>query len=343
MPPDAIESPQENTMPKIVRCHKLGDASVMQLEEEPVQQPASEEVRLQVEAIGLNRAEVLFREGRYLEQPTAAARIGYEASGMVEAVGEGVDKSWIGRKVSTIPAFAMSKHGVYGEHAVVPVAAIAEYPAKFSPIEATAIWMQYLTAYGALIGLAKIAKGDFVIVSAASSSVGLAAIEILKAEGAISIATTRSGKKAQQLLEAGADHVVATEEEDFVARVKEITTGKGARVAFDPVAGPFLTLLAKAASMHGVIIEYGALSLAVTPFPLQLALGKQLTIYGYTLMQVTTDPERLSAAKKYVLDRLESGVLKPRIARVFHGLDQLADAHRYMESNEQIGKIVVTV
>lgn len=330
-------------MPKIVRCHKLGDASVMQLEDEPVQAPGPGEVRLHVEAIGLNRAEVLFREGLYLEKPTPAARIGYEASGIVEAVGEGVDKGWIGKKVSTIPAFGMSKHGVYGEHAVVPVEAIAEYPAKLTSIEGTAIWMQYLTAYGALVGLAKIAKGDFVIVSAASSSVGLAAIEILKTEGAISIATTRTSKKAQQLLEAGADHVIATEEEDFAARVKEITAGKGARVAFDPVAGAFLTLLAKAAATHGVIIEYGALSLAMTPFPLQLALGKQLTIYGYTLMQVTTNPERLAAAKKYVLDRLESGVFKPRIAKVFRGLDQLADAHRYMESNEQVGKIVVTV
>jgi NADPH:quinone reductase-like Zn-dependent oxidoreductase len=330
-------------MPKIVRCHTLGDASVMQVEDEPVQEPGPGEVRLHVEAIGLNRAEVLFREGRYLEQPTPAARIGYEASGIVEAVGEGVDKRWIGKKVSTIPAFGMSKHGVYGEHAVVPVAAIAEYPARLSSIEGTAIWMQYLTAYGGLVGLAKIAKGDVAIISAASSSVGLASIEILKAEGAISIATTRTGKKAKQLLEAGADHVIATEEEDLVARVKEITSGKGARVAFDPVAGTFLTMLAKAACMNGVIIEYGALSLAMTPFPLQLALGKQLTIYGYTLMQVTTNPERLAAAKTYVLDRLESGAFKPRIAKVFHGLDQLADAHRYMESNEQIGKIVVTV
>ncbi len=125
--------------------------------------------------------------------------------------------------------------------------------------------------------------------------------------------------------------------------MKEITGGKGARVAFDPVAGPFLALLAKAAATGGVIIEYGALSLAPTIFPLQPALGKQLTIYGYTLMQVTTNPEKLAAGKKYVLDRLESGVFKPRIARVFHGLDQIGEAHRYMESNEQVGKIVVTV
>jgi NADPH:quinone reductase-like Zn-dependent oxidoreductase len=330
-------------MPKIVRCHQIGDASVMQLEHEPVQEPGPGEVRLHVEAIGLNRAEVLFREGRYLEKPEMPSRIGYEASGIVEAVGEGVGQSWLGKRVSTIPAFGMSKHGVYGEHAVVPAAAIAEYPARLSPIEGTAIWMQYLTAYGALIGLARIANGDFVIVSAASSSVGLAAIEMLKAEGAISIATTRTVKKKQALLDAGADHVIATEEEDFVTRVKEITSGKGARVAFDPVAGPFLTLLAKAAAMGGVIIEYGALSLAPTAFPLQPSLGKQLTIHGYTLMQVTTNPERLAMAKKYVLDRLESGVFKPRIAKVFHGLDQIGEAHRYMESNEQVGKIVVTV
>lgn len=331
-----------NATARIVRFHKLGGAEVLQIDELPVPEPGKGEVRLKVQAIGLNRAEVMFREGRYLEQPVLPARNGYEASGVVDAVGPDVDKSWIGKKVSTIPAFSLNQYGVYGEMAIVPIHAIATYPEKLTPVEGTSIWMQYLTAYGGLILLGGVTKGDFVVITAASSSVGLAAIEIVKAEGGISIATTRTSKKKAELLAAGADYVIATEEEDLAARVAEITGGKGARVIFDPVAGKGVELLAQVAAQGGVIIEYGALSLEPTPFPLFAALSKQLSVRGYTLMVVTTDPERLKTAVKYVYDRLESGAFKPRVDRTFP-LGQIVEAHRYMESNQQIGKIVVTV
>src|SRR5260370_5988753 len=116
------------------------------------------------------------------------------------------------------------------------------------------------------------AKGVFVVLPAASSSVGLAAMEIARVEGAISIATTRKSNKKAELLSLGASHVIATEDEDFVARVNEITGGKGARVIFDPVAGPFLEKLAQAAAPSGIIFQYGALSMQPTPFPLFTAL-----------------------------------------------------------------------
>src|ERR1700719_3353622 len=120
----------------------------------------------------------------------------------------------------------------------------------------------------------RIWQGDFVVIPAASSSVGIAAMEIAKTEGAISIATTRKSNKKAELLSLGADHVIATEEEDIVARVKEITGGKGARVIFDPVGGPFLEKLAEAAAIGGTIFEYGRLSMQPTPFPLTTAIGK---------------------------------------------------------------------
>lgn len=113
----------------------------------------------------------------------------------------------------------------------------------------------------------RVKQGDFVVLTAASSSVGLAAIEIVKAEGATSIATTRTSKKKAELLAAGADHVIATEEENLVARVMEITGDKGARIIFDPIAGKGVEALAQAAASGGTIFEYGALSLEPTPFP----------------------------------------------------------------------------
>jgi NADPH:quinone reductase-like Zn-dependent oxidoreductase len=329
-------------MPKVVRFHETGGPEVLKFEDVPLPQPGDGEVRLKVQAIGLNRAESMFYHGHYIYQPQLPAGLGYEAAGTVDAVGANVDESWIGKQVSTIPAFSLNEYSMVGETALAPVTAIAEYPANLSPAEGAAIWMQYVTAYGALIAIAKVTKGDFVVIPAASSSVGLAAIEIVKAEGGIAIATTRKSSKKEELTRLGADHVIATDEEDFVARVAEITGGRGARVTFDPVAGPFMEKLVEAAEPGGIIFAYGALSGQPTPFPLITALPKSLSIRGYTLMEITRVPEKLVLAKKYIYDRLADGRFRPKIAKTFP-FAQTFDAYKYLESNAQVGKIVVTV
>jgi NADPH:quinone reductase-like Zn-dependent oxidoreductase len=331
-----------NETVKIVRFHETGAADVLQLEELPLPEPGPGEVRLRVKAIGLNRAEVMFRMGRYLVQPILPSKLGYEASGIVDAVGAGVDASWIDQIASTVPAFPVDRYGVYGEVAIVPASALARYPARLSFEEGTSIWMQYMTAWGALIMQGRLQRGEFVLITAASSSVGLAAIEIVKAEGAISIATTRTSAKKAELRALGADHVIATDEEDLVARVLEITAGKGARIVFDPVAGKGLEKLAAATAENGTIFEYGALSTDATPYPLFAALSKHLTIKGYTLFEVVADAEAFEQGKQYIFNHLESGDFKPKIAKTFP-LAQIVEAHQYMESNAQVGKIVVVV
>lgn len=329
-------------MPKVVRFHETGGPEVLKFEDVPPQQPGKGEVRLKVQAIGLNRAESMFYHGRYVYPPKLPAGLGYEAAGVVEAVGSGVDHSWMGKQVSTIPAFTLNEYSMVGETAVAPIEAVAEYPANLTPSEGAAIWMQYLTTYGALVPIGEVTKGDFVVITAASSSVGLAAIEIVKAEGGISIATTRKSDKKETLKKLGADHVIATEEEDYVARVHEITHGKGARLTFDPVGGSFIEKLAEAAQPGGTIFAYGGLSEQPTPFPLLAAIGKGLSVCGYTLISFTTVPEKLAPAKKYVYDRLAEGRFHPRIAKKF-AFAQTVEAYRYLESNAQVGKIVVTV
>jgi len=329
-------------MTKVVRFDKLGGPEVLRIAEVTSKQPSEAQALLQVQAVGLNRAESMFMHGQYVEQPRFPAGIGYEAAGVVKTVGPGVDKKWVGKTVATIPSFSMNDYPMLGEEVIAPVAALGEYPTKLSPVEGAAIWMQYLTAYGALIAVAHLAKGDFVVIPAASSSVGLAAIQIAKAEGAVSIATTRKSHKKAELLSLGADHVIATEEEDFVARAMEITSGKGARVTFDPVAGRFLEKLADAAAPGGIIFEYGLLSMQPTPFPLLAALLKALSIRGYMLMEITLNPEKLATAKKYVYDRLADGRFRPKIAKTFP-FAQTEDAYKYLESNVQVGKIVITV
>jgi NADPH:quinone reductase-like Zn-dependent oxidoreductase len=329
-------------MPKTVQFHQIGGPENLVLNDLPSRQPGAGEVRLRVRAVGLNRAEALFMRGQYFEQPVLPSRIGYEASGTIEAAGPGVDPGLVGRNVATIPGFSMSQFGVLGEDAIVSADTLGEYPARLSPAEAAAIWMQYLTAWGGLIAVGRIAAADFVLIPAASSSVGLAAIQIAKAEGATAIAATRTSQKRDELLSLGADSVIATEEEDLPQRVAEITGGKGARVIFDPVAGPFIEQLAIAAAPGGIIVEYGGLSMQPTPFPLRTAMPKGLTIRGFTLQEIRRNPPLLKTAKQYVYERLEDGRFQPKIARTFP-LAQSADAYRYLESNAQVGKVVITV
>jgi NADPH:quinone reductase-like Zn-dependent oxidoreductase len=202
--------------------------------------------------------------------------------------------------------------------------------------------MQYMTAYGALVEVGRVKKGEFVLITAASSSAGLGSIQIVKAEGAISIAATRTAVKRDELLALGADHVIVTDEQDIVSRTKEVTGGMGARIVFDPIAGPLLEKLAEAAAPGGSILEYGWLSGGETPFPLLLALQKSLTVRGYWLAELLANPDALSRAKKYVYDRVNAGQLTPKIARTFP-FEQVVAAYQHMESNEQIGKIVVCV
>jgi NADPH:quinone reductase len=329
-------------MPKIVRFHETGGAEVLKIEELPLVEPAAGEVRLKVEAIGLNRAEVMFRQGHYLETPVLPSRLGYEAAGVVDAIGPGTTGIKIGDRVSTIPSFSIGAFGVYGESAVVPAYAVAHYPEDLSPAEGAAIWMQYLTAFGALIEFGQLKKDSYVLISAASSSVGLAAIQIAKSVGAKAIAVTRGADKKSFLLSAGADHVVATDAENMLERVMAITSGKGADLVFDPIAGPFLAEVAEAAAPGATIFEYGALSPEPATFPLFAALAKGLTVRGYTLFEIVKHPERLARGKLFVYSGLETGALKPIVDRTF-ALEDIVEAHRYMESNRQKGKIVVTV
>jgi NADPH:quinone reductase-like Zn-dependent oxidoreductase len=328
-------------MPKIIRFHQLGGPEVLRIEEADEQQPGKGEVRIGVLASGLNRAESVYMRGRYFEQPQLPSRIGYEVAGVVEAVGEGVDAGWIGKPVATVPGFSQNRYGTLGEEAVVPVEVLGEYPANLTPVQAAAIWMPFLTAYGALALVGGIKPGDFVSIPAASSSVGVAAIQITCDYGATAIAVTRSAAKREELLSLGAHHVIVSDKEDYPARMKEITGGKGARITFDPVAGPGIEQLAEAASGLGHLIEYGALASKPTPFPLMAAMAKGLSIHGYTLLEVTRDPGIAATAKKYVFDRLADGRFVPKIDRTFPFAQAIA-AYQYLESNQQVGKVVIT-
>ena len=329
-------------MTRIVRFHEIGDPEVLRIDDVEFPGPGPDEVRIRVKALGLNRAEAMFRRGAYVVEPVFPQGLGYEAAGIVEAVGQGVTGIEVGDSVSTIPSLLMSRWPAYGELATFPAYLIVKHPAKLSFAEAAAAWMQYVTAYGALIEAGKLTEGDTVVVTAASSSVGLAAIQIANMVGATPIATTRGKAKKQALLDAGAAHVVVTDEEDLVASVRSLTGGKGAKLVFDPISGPIVEKLAAALASGGMLIEYGLLSGEPTPFPLFPAIVNGLSMRGFSYAEIVDNDARLAEAKDFILRGLESGALKPIIAKTF-AFEEIVEAHRFMESNAQFGKIIVTL
>src|SRR5260221_3002795 len=264
-------------MAKIVRFHRIGGPEVLNIEEVPSRESGKGEPKLRVQAIGLNRSDSMFMHGYYLEPTQLPATLGYEAAGVVVGVGAGVDRGWLNKKVSTIPTFSLNQYGVIGNEVIVPVQALAEYPEHLKPTEATSIWMQYMTAYGALIEIGRLKKGEFVLITAASSSAGLAPFDTRKFGGAIPIATTRKSDKRSGLLASGAEHVIATDEEDLVSRVREITNGAGARIIFDPIGGSLVDQLPGKAAPCAATLPYGWVSRGPKPVPLVLPRPKGLT------------------------------------------------------------------
>ena len=329
-------------MSRTIKFTKAGGPEVLEFIEMEIPFPGPHEVRIDVKAIGINRADSMWRNDKYVESPAFPAGLGYDSAGIVDAVGKDVSGFAVGDVVSTIPAFSLNKYSTYGEVILAPDHAVVKHPQQLSFVEAASVWMMFLTAYGALIIDAQVKAGDYVIIPAASSSVGLAAIQIANYAGATPIALTRTWDKKKQLHEAGAEHVIATQEQDMLAEVMRITNGYGARVAFDPVGGPDFPKLIAALTFQGIAYIYGALSEDDTPIPVLEMIRKMPTVKGYSIRLVTGDAERRKVAIEYITKGLASGALKPVIDRTFK-FDEMVEVHRYLENGSQFGKIVVTV
>ncbi len=328
---------------KVVRFNKAGDPSVLRLENEIIRPLRENEVLIRVEAIGLNRAEVVFRRGDYFEKPHFPSKIGYEASGVIEQVGTNIRNFAIGDRVSTIPSFSMSSYGVYGEKAVLPAYAVTRYPETLSPAQGASIWMPYLTAYGALVNIAHISHGHTLVVTAASSSVGVAALQLAKSSGARTIALTSSKEKSDFLYGNGADYVVDIYSDNVESLVLKHSGNAGANVVFDPIGGPLLQTLADLAAPGAIIFQYGALDSAPTPYPLHTCVAKGITIRGYTMFELAKNKDSLHKALTQLKRDFTTGTLKPQIDSRRFCLEDIVQAHEYMESNAQRGKIVVNV
>lgn len=327
---------------RIITFAETGEPDVLTIKTVEIPAPGRQEVRIRVKAMGLNRADAMFRRGQYIENPVFPARLGYEASGIVEAIGSEVSQIQVGDTVSVVPAFSLNKYATHGELIIVPAYAVEKHPDTLSFEQAASLWSVYMTAYGMVVDTAKTEIGQFVVINAASSGVGLAAIQTVNAVGGVSIAITTTASKKDALINAGADHVIVTSKQDVTAEILRITEGKGAEILLDAVGGELLALIIPAMAFHGKIYIYGTLSPEKTSIAAMDVLSKALHISGFLVNEVSSDETRQRAGKNFIYSGLASGKLKPVIAKMF-AFEDFIEAHKYLESNQQVGKVVVTL
>lgn len=337
-------------MPRAVRFDEIGDVSVLRLEAEPLRQPGSGEVRFRAEALGFMFADILFRTGQYPEKAVLpGAGIGYEAAGIVDAVGPGVSEFREGDWVTSFTNFSLLDFSAHRESVVLPARCLTHVPKRLSMEEAAGFWNAFLTAYCAIAEAGALAPGQVVLATAATSSVGTAAVQVVKRLGGIFVGTTRSEAKAKLLYELGADHVVVTSKEDLGQRIDEITNGRGVDLVFDAVGGAAFHDYGRMTAPHGHLMSYGALTLEMPVMPMLDVMVRQIKVSSYTLFEHTGNAHFhaveqsavVSRAKRFILDGLELGALKPVIAKVFQGFDGYIDAVREFEAGVGGGKVVV--
>jgi NADPH:quinone reductase-like Zn-dependent oxidoreductase len=339
---------------KMIRFHRPGRPDVLKVEDESLRAPETGEVLVRMQALGLSRIDLLWREGSYCEEPVFPSGIGYDGAGVIESVGPGVNRLKTGDRVATFPAVSLRDYPAHGEVVVYPENALLLYPPNLTAEEAASVNLGLFTAYFALVELARMEPDQFVVITAASSSMGMAAIQLAKASGTRCIAITRAEGKRKRLIEAGADHVVVAGADDVHERVLEITDGQGADIVYDAVAGPGLEELVWATRRLGSVIVYGYLGAmdATTRLPLGACFLRGIKLYpSFKVFDYTGNPKlgicRNSAATEHAADYISAGlsseVLKPTIDRVFAGIEQYTAAHQYLGANTHTGKIVVSL
>lgn len=323
-------------MAQVVVFDEFGDADVLRIVDEPIGEPGRDELRVEIEAFGVNRLDQMMRAGQYpgpVQLPHA--RLGVEGTGTVDAVGPDVEGVSVGDKVIITAVPDADTRGTYAEYAIVPANRVVERPAGLDTVGAAALWVSYSTAYGALIEKAAMRPGDHVLITAASSGVGLAAIQIANQIGAIPLAVTRSSEKKEALLDAGAAAVFTSDSDEIATAAKSLTGGIGVDIIMDSVMGPGLAQLASAAKLGGKLVTVGWLDSRPASFPLD-----PMTIFRYASFEHTLDPTAVRRIASFLRAGLRSGALRPTVDRVFPFAD-IADAHRYLEQGQQMGKVVV--
>lgn len=326
----------------------------LKLIEAPTPEPKKGEVGLKLTSIGLNRGDLLYTQNRYFIKPDSGSRIGFEGAGIIEKIGPDTKTHFsIGDRVGILPmGFDVHSQGCLADYGNYPLEALIQSPPDVNDSDTGAIWMAYFTAWGGLIRSGQLIKGETVVITAASSSVGIAAIQIANMIGAIPIATTTSKDKANALLNCGAKHVITQNNEKstpllndkinhYVEEIKAVTSNQGSDLVFDAVAGPMSHALIKASKREGRIVIHGMLDRLPMDIHAGVLMKRLLTLKGYTVDQTLADKESKALAISQIRKGFSAHQLKPVIANHF-SLDQFDQAFSCLRSNQHLGKIVIT-
>ncbi len=325
---------------RAVVLRSYGEPDVLAVEDIPGPEPGTEEVLVEVVATAVNRADLLQRMGLYPEPgPKRAHEVpGLELSGRVVAKGDRVSRWPLGAEV-----MAVVSGGAYAERIAVHERQVMAVPFSVTVADAAAIPEVWITAFDALAVQGGLTMGRTALVHAGASGVGSAAIQIAKAMGA-RVVVTASTAKVAACRGLGADEVVDHTADDFVTVVDRVTGGQGVDTVVDVVGGDYLARNVEALRVGGTIVQVGVMAGATGSFPLGALLPKRATVRG-TVLRARPIEEKVAITQRFtqeVLPLFDRGSLRPVIDRRFP-LDAIADAHRHMESNANIGKILIDV
>ena len=321
-----------------IEISEPGGPGVLVPVEREVPEPAAGEVLVAVEAAGVNRPDVMQRQGLYPPPPGAPDIPGLEIAGTVVAHGEGVEAPAIGSRVC-----ALVTGGGYAEYCTAPAPLCLPVPGGFDAVEAAALPETFFTVWTNVFDRARLAEGESILVHGGSSGIGTTAIQLARAFGATVYVTAGSKAKCDACLALGADAAIDYRDEDFVERIGALTGGRGVDVVLDMVAGDYVARNLKCLAVEGrlviIAVQRGPKVERLNVLPIML---KRLTVTGSTLRPRTVEQKAViaRALEARVWPLLEAGAVKPIVHSRFP-LSGAADAHRLMESGEHVGKIVL--
>lgn len=330
-------------MMRAVKIVSHGGVEALEVREvERAAEACADRVRVRVRAAGLNRADVLQRMGRYPAPPGAVQDIpGLEFAGEVEQTGSEVTAWRVGQRV-----FGITAGGAQAEYIVVPQSSLAEIPANMSWAQAAAVPEVFITAHDALFTQAGLEMGERVLIHAAGSGVGTAAIQLARAAGATPYGTSRTPAKLERAREYGLEESVAVGDNPslFSDAVREWTKGAGVNVVLDLVGGPYLAANIEALAPKGRLMLVGTTAGASAQLNFGAVMLKRLRITG-TVLRARSTEEKASAVRRFaahVVPMFERGGLRPVVDKIY-GIDEVHAAHEHMESNASFGKIVLMI
>ncbi len=322
-------------MTKAIRIHKNGGPEVLTWEEVAVAAPGPNDIRLRHTAIGLNFIDIYHRQGLYpLNLPIV---LGTEGAGVVEAIGAAVTDFKVGQRI----AYAGGQMGAYAEARTIPAIECVPVPDAIEDATAAAIMLKGLTAHMLLFKVHPVHKGETVLVHAAAGGVGAILAQWAKHLGCNVIGTAGSAAKVKFAGEHGCDHVIDYTTENFTARVKEITNGKGVSVVYDGIGKDTFMGSLDALEPFGHMVTYGNASGPVDPIsPLLLTQKGSLTLSRPTLFTYTADPQRRRSAAKELFEVVAKGVVRIEIGQTFP-LQDVAKAHEALAARKTTGSTVL--